>query len=87
MKKKKWIVLFVVVLLVVFLVCGNGNSSSKEDDNVFYVGVIGQSYLFVYKENGKLIGFDVEVMEVVVKKIDMKLDWKLFEFSGLMGEF
>lgn len=26
-------------------------------------------------------------MEVVVKKINMKLDWKLFEFSGLMGEF
>lgn len=26
-------------------------------------------------------------MEAVAKKIDMKLDWKLLEFSGLMGSF
>jgi hypothetical protein len=34
--------------------------------------------------NGKLTGFDVDVMEAVAKKINMKLDWKLLEFSGLM---
>lgn len=86
MKKKKWTVLFVAALLAVLSACGNGNSSSKEDDNVLHVGATGQSYPFAYKENGKLTGFDVEVMEAVAKKIDMKLDWKLLEFSGLMGE-
>lgn len=87
MKKKKWTVLFVAALLAVLSACGNGNSSSKEDDNVLHVGATGQSYPFAYKENGKLTGFDVEVMEAVAKKIDMKLDWKLLEFSGLMGSF
>ncbi|MCY7758450.1 MULTISPECIES: amino acid ABC transporter substrate-binding protein [Bacillus] len=86
MKKKKWTVLLVAALLAVLSACGNGNSSSKEDDNVLHVGATGQSYPFAYKENGKLTGFDVEVMEAVAKKIDMKLDWKLLEFSGLMGE-
>lgn len=86
MKMKKWTVLVVAALLAVLSACGNGNSSSKEDDNVLHVGATGQSYPFAYKENGKLTGFDVEVMEAVAKKIDMKLDWKLLEFSGLMGE-
>jgi ABC-type amino acid transport substrate-binding protein len=35
-----------------------------------------------YKENGKLTGFDVDVMEAVAKKINMKLDWKLLESRG-----
>ncbi|MGY5389418.1 transporter substrate-binding domain-containing protein [Bacillus spizizenii] len=86
MKMKKWTVLFVAAILAVLSACGNGNSSSKEDDNVLHVGATGQSYPFAYKEDGKLTGFDVEVMEAVAKKIDMKLDWKLLEFSGLMGE-
>lgn len=62
-------------------------AKSKEDDNVLHVGATGQSYPFAYKENGKLTGFDVEVMEAVAMKIDMKLDWKSLEFSGLMGSF
>ena len=40
---------------------------SEGGDNVLHVGATGQSYPFAYKENGKLTGFDVDVMEAVAK--------------------
>lgn len=86
MKMKKWTVLLVAALIAILSACGNGNSSADQDDKVLHVGATGQSYPFAYKENGKLTGFDVEVMTAVAKKLDMKLEWKLLEFSGLMGE-
>lgn len=85
MKKKTWALLLSAALLAVLSACGNGKES-EGGDNVLHVGATGQSYPFAYKENGKLTGFDVDVMEAVAKKINMKLDWKLLEFSGLMGE-
>lgn len=86
MKKKKWTMLLAAALMTAVLsACGNGNSNEQEN-NVLHVGATGQSYPFAYKENGKLTGFDVDVMTAVAKKLDMKLDWKLLEFSGLMGE-
>lgn len=86
MKKKKWTMLLAAALMTAVLsACGNGYSNEQEN-NVLHVGATGQSYPFAYKENGKLTGFDVDVMTAVAKKLDMKLDWKLLEFSGLMGE-
>lgn len=67
MKMKKWTLLFVAALLAVLSACGNGNSRDNKDDKVLHVGATGQSYPFAYKEDGKLTGFDVEVMEAVAK--------------------
>lgn len=52
--------------LAVLTACGNGKES-EGGDNVLHVGATGQSYPFAYKENGKLTGFDVDVMEAVAK--------------------
>ncbi|QEY89303.1 ABC-type amino acid transporter [Bacillus amyloliquefaciens] len=67
MKKKTWALLLSAALLAVLSACGNGKES-EGGDNVLHVGATGQSYPFAYKENGKLTGFDVDVMEAVAKK-------------------
>ena len=66
MKKKTWALLLSAALLAVLSACGNGKES-EGGDNVLHVGATGQSYPFAYKENGKLTGFDVDVMEAVAK--------------------
>lgn len=86
MKNKKWLVVLFAAMLAVLAACGGNNQSEGKDEKVLKVGATGQSYPFAYKDNGKLVGFDVEVTEAIAKKLGYKLDWQLSEFSGLMGQ-
>ena len=86
MKNKKWLVVLFAAMLAVLAACGGGDQSEGKDEKVLKVGATGQSYPFAYKDNGKLVGFDVEVTEAIAKKLGYKLDWQLSEFSGLMGQ-
>ncbi|OQP18627.1 amino acid ABC transporter substrate-binding protein, partial [Bacillus stratosphericus] len=81
MKNKKWLVVLFAAMLAVLAACGGGNQSEGKDEKVLKVGATGKSYPFAYKENGKLVGFDVEVTEAIAKKLGYKLDWQLSEFS------
>lgn len=57
----------------------------KETQEVIKLGATGQSYPNSFVQDGKLVGFDVEVAEAIANKIGAKVEWTKAEFSGLMG--
>lgn len=67
--------------------CDNQSSKPTTEQNVLKVGSTGQSYPNGYKQNDKLVGFDVEVTEAIAKELGYKIEWIIAEFGGLMGQF
>lgn len=62
--------------------CSGGGDSSDE----LRAGSTGQSYPNSYQEGGKLIGFDVEVIEALAEKLGRTVKWTNADFAGLMGQ-
>ncbi|RAS78076.1 transporter substrate-binding domain-containing protein [Priestia endophytica] len=86
---KKLLTLVTVVLLSVALAaCGNSSDekSKGSDEKVIKVGATGQSFPNAYQEDGKLVGYDVEVMNTIAKNLGYKVEWTTTDFSGLMGQ-
>lgn len=61
-------------------------SEKGSDEKILKVGATGTSYPSAFKQDGKLVGFDVEVAETVAKKLNYKIQWVNSDFSGLMGQ-
>lgn len=49
-----------------------------------YVGTNAEFYPFEYLEDGKIIGFDAELIEAIGKKLNKKIVWKNMAFDGLL---
>ncbi|TCP23767.1 amino acid ABC transporter substrate-binding protein (PAAT family) [Scopulibacillus darangshiensis] len=86
---KKGFVIIVGLMLLVLSACGNSSSSSgsgSDDKKVIRVGTTAQSFPNGYVEDGKLVGFDVEVFEHIAKDLGYKVEWEKTDFAGLMGQ-
>ncbi|GAB7195905.1 hypothetical protein OS31_28170 [Dickeya oryzae] len=77
--------LFPALAAVMLNGCDN-NTSTQTQSNVLRVGTTGQSYPGSYKENGTLVGYDVEVAETIAHKLGYQIAWTTADFSGLMGQ-
>ncbi|WP_028552853.1 amino acid ABC transporter substrate-binding protein [Paenibacillus sp. UNC451MF] len=97
--RKLWTAAVMITLLFVLAACGTAsknqsdtgaaggtNSAAPQEEKVLRVGATGQSYPYAYKEDNKLQGFDVEVVEAIAKKLGYKVEWQLTEFSGVMAQ-
>jgi putative amino-acid transport system substrate-binding protein len=65
--------------------CGptdNGQAGQK----VLHIGSTGQSYPGAFLQDGKLVGYDVEVAETVAHDLGYQVAWTTADFSGLMGQ-
>lgn len=60
--------------------------SATATTKVLKVGSTGQSYPNGFKQDGKLVGFDVETTEAIAKELGYTIEWTTAEFSGLMGQ-
>jgi len=67
--------------LPLLVACGAGDGS-----DAIRAGSTGQSFPNSYQEGGKLIGFDVEVIETIAEKLGKTVTWTNADFSGLMGQ-
>ncbi|MCE9731190.1 transporter substrate-binding domain-containing protein [Pectobacterium sp. IFB5596] len=67
-------------------VAGCDNSASTDQPQVLRIGTTGQSFPGSYKENGKLVGYDVEVAEKIANELGYKVEWTTSDFSGLLGQ-
>ncbi|OCG11698.1 ABC transporter substrate-binding protein [Gilliamella sp. App6-5] len=67
--------------------CDNQSNHQAIEQNIIKVGSTGQSYPNGYKQDGNLVGFDVEVTEAIAKELGYKVEWVIAEFGGLMGQF
>lgn len=85
--RKVLLTIISMILLLAVAACGKKEGASADSENkVLKVGTTGLVYPFSFKENDKLQGFDVEVMEKVGEKLGYEIQWQLSDFSGLMGQ-
>ncbi|WP_152656907.1 transporter substrate-binding domain-containing protein [Oceanobacillus sp. CFH 90083] len=88
--KKLVLLLGSIVLLTALAACGGGADGSTEeangDNRVLRAGSTAQSYPNGYEEDGKLVGYDVEVLEKVAENLGYEVEWVTTDFSGLMGQ-
>lgn len=61
-----------------------GNTSLAKENKTLYVGTNAEFQPFEYLENGKIVGFDVELMEEIGKLIGKEIEWKNIAFDGLL---
>lgn len=64
----------------------NTKAAPSEPEKVLHVGSTGQSYPNGFKQDGKLVGFDVETTEAIAKELGYRVEWTTAEFAGLMGQ-
>ena len=92
MKKNKVLMLAVIVLLVSLSLAGcggskdtagNEGSQAPAKDKVTFA-VINDYPPFEYKDNGKLTGFDVELIEAIAKQQNFEVEWKEMKFDGII---
>lgn len=89
--KRKFALIISMTLLLFLAACGGANEKSEEagetaEKKVIRAGSTAQSYPNGYEENGKLIGFDVEVLEKVASNLGYEVEWVKSDFAGLMGQ-
>ena len=78
---KKLLFKTVVVLMMLF---GAVGAYAKEASKVLYVGTNAEFQPFEYLENGKIVGFDVELMEALADELGKTVEWKNISFDGLL---
>nr|WP_106782326.1 amino acid ABC transporter substrate-binding protein [Lysinibacillus timonensis] len=92
---KKFSFLLILTLVIgILAACGGAGEDTTTDEGtnqteekkVIRVGATGQSYPNSYKENDKLVGFDVEVLETVANNLGYEVEWVNSDFSGLLGQ-
>lgn len=71
---KKLVLLFMTFLSIV--------SFGKVEK--LYVGTNAEFYPFEYLEDGKIVGFDAELIEAIGKKLNKEIVWKNIAFDGLL---
>ena len=90
MNIKKTIGVFAVTILAAGLIAGCGGSGEKKaspaPEKIIKAGCTGVSYPDSFKENGKLTGYDVEILELAAKNLGYKVEWVNTDFAGLIGQ-
>lgn len=88
MSKKLGLLLLSLVIVVGLAGCGGADkkeTATKEPVKVLRVGVSPDFSPFEFKdEKGKMVGFDVELMEALAKQMDRKLEFQDMAWDGLI---
>lgn len=67
------------ILMLVFIISKAGFAAEK-----LYVGTNAEFQPFEYLENGKIVGFDVDLIEEIAKSMGKEIQWKNIAFDGLL---
>ncbi len=73
---KKGIILVILVMLVV--ACG------KKEKKVYYIGLSADFAPFEYREGDKIVGFDVELADLISKESGLQFKIEDIAFAGLL---
>ncbi|WEV54681.1 transporter substrate-binding domain-containing protein [Leuconostocaceae bacterium ESL0723] len=95
MKKRNPARWAIIIIIVVLLAAIGGwfyhsqhskQSGSDSGQKTLKIGVTGTSFPTAYKNDGKLVGFDVDAINAAAKKAGYKVEWVTGEFDGLLGQ-
>lgn len=68
------------VILLLMLVLSSLSFSAKK----LYVGTNAEFMPYEYLENGKIVGFDIDLMEAIGKELGYEIVWSNMGFDGLL---
>lgn len=68
------------IILFLLLILSTLSFSSKK----LYVGTNAEFKPYEYLENGKIVGFDIDLMEAIGKKLGYEIVWHNMSFDGLL---
>ncbi|MDO4626165.1 MAG: amino acid ABC transporter substrate-binding protein [Pasteurellaceae bacterium] len=90
MTVKKLTLISALLITTILTACDkqapNNADNSAQAEKVLHIGSTGQGYPNGFKQDGKLVGFDVETTEAIAKELGYKVEWITIEFAGLMGQ-
>jgi len=72
-------VIYGALLLLIFSACGNPNAVSVATDNGFV------PFEFVDESTGKLVGFDIDLIQAVAEEAGLELNINAMEFDGIIA--
>ncbi|RNB92399.1 basic amino acid ABC transporter substrate-binding protein [Brevibacillus fluminis] len=84
---KKWLAAGMVGLVALNIAgCGSKQEAtgSSADAKVVTIATTNDGPPFAGKENGKLIGYDIELVEAIAKKANVQMEWKEMKFDGII---
>ncbi|WP_031264060.1 transporter substrate-binding domain-containing protein [Sporolactobacillus laevolacticus] len=84
-KKLRLISIFVFLVISVLITgCSSQSGSSKKSDKKYVIAMDMNYAPFEYKENGKWVGIDVELLKAVSKVEHFKYEEKHMNFNGII---
>ncbi len=78
--KKMMKLLMVVLVGMMMVACGN----KEEKVSKIYVGTNAEFAPFEYLEDGKIVGFDIDLMNAISEKLGVEIEIKDMAFDGLL---
>ena len=73
-----------VILSIMMILLVSATAFAEKNDKKITVGVNAEFKPFVYYEEGKLTGFDIELMNCIGEKIGYDIDYVEFPFDRLI---
>ena len=73
-----------VLMITILAGCGAKEGNKKEEQKTYVVGMSADFAPFEYRENGKIVGFDVELAKEIEKQTGVKLELQDIAFAGLL---
>lgn len=74
----------VVALSLGLGACSSDGGDGESEIGPITMGVINNNPPFEYENDGKLDGFDVELVEAILEEEGIEGEWKTMEFAGLI---
>lgn len=78
--------IFVALLLMLGMIsCGSKSAGNATKEKKLVVGTDGVFPPFGYMENGKVVGFDMDLISEIVKGLGYQVEFKVQPFDGLIS--
>lgn len=89
MQKKYWKVSILAVALVMLLAACGGKEEGKKSDQpklkeTYVVGADNSFVPFDFQENGKLTGFDIDLIKAIAEDVGFKIKFETSNFDGII---
>ena len=82
---KKILILIMIISSMIFVSCGNSSKTSETENKKIYVGIDVDFPPFGYLDsNGKIGGFDYDIMSEVAKLSGLNVEFTHMQFNGLL---
>jgi ABC-type amino acid transport substrate-binding protein len=81
---KKYIIYFFIIFFIIFFAKKLFFKKNIKPENQIFVGTNSLFPPYEFIENNKLVGFDIDLMEEISKKLNKKIIWKDMEFDSLI---